>query len=174
MASSTTAATALPARILTQDGVFSEDGWPVLDGAQNARAGQAALLPLADFLALPQPTVHGVWLAPTDVAAALEPHLPTLQLIAVRFPSFGDGRGYSIAALLRRSGYRGDLRAIGDVLVDQLHMLRRVGFSSFALRADQAEQDARTALNRYSDPYQGAYDALLPAYRRQPRLGAVG
>ena len=174
MASSTTAAAALPPRILTREGTFIDDSWTVLDSAAEARAGGPALLPLVDDLAQPQPPSHGVWLAPTDNAATLEAHLATLPLIAVRFPSFGDGRGYSIAALLRRSGYRGDLRAIGEVLVDQLHMLRRVGFTSFALRADQAEHDARTALNRYSDPYQGAYDALLPAFRRQPRLGATG
>jgi uncharacterized protein (DUF934 family) len=174
MAASISAAPARAARILTRDGTFIDDSWTVLDSAEEARPGQPALMPLANYLAQPQPTAHGVWLGPTDDAATLEPYLATLPLIAVRFPSFGDGRGYSIAALLRRSGYRGDLQAIGDVLVDQLHMLRRVGFTSFALRADQAEQDARTALNRYSDPYQGAYDALLPAFRRAPRLGTAG
>jgi len=174
MAASTSAVPAGAARILTRDGTFIDDSWTVLESAEEARAGQPALLPVADYLAQPQPMVHGVWLEPTDNPATLEPHLATLPLIAVRFPSFGDGRGYSIAALLRRGGYRADLRAIGDVLVDQLHMLRRVGFTSFALRVDQAEQDALTALKRYCDPYQGVYDALLPAFRRQPRLGAVG
>lgn len=174
MAASTSSEPARAARILIRDGTFIDDCWTVLDSAEEARPDRPALLPLADYLAQPQPTDHGVWLGPTDSPATLEPHLATLPLIAVRFPSFGDGRGYSLAALLRRSGYRGDLRALGDVLVDQLHMLRRIGFTSFALRADQAEQDALTALNRYSDPYQGAYDALLPAYRREPRLGATG
>jgi len=173
MAASTSVPAALAPRILMREGTFIDDSWTVVDSAEEARTGRPALLPLADYLAQPQPTTHGVWLAPTDNAATLEAHLATLPLIAVRFPSFGDGRGYSIAALLRRGGYRGDLRAIGDVLVDQLHMLRRVGFTSFALRADQGEEDAKTALRRYSDPYQGVYDALLPAFRREPRLGAA-
>ncbi len=174
MAASTSSAPARAARILTRKGIFIDDFWTVLDSAEEACADRPALLPFADYLAQPQPTMHGVWLAPTDNAATLGPYLLTLPLIAVRFLSFGDGRGYSIAALLRRGGYRGDLRAIGDVLIDQLHMLRRVGFTSFALRADQADEDAKTALRRYSDPYQGAYDTLLPAFRREPRLGAAG
>jgi uncharacterized protein (DUF934 family) len=150
MAASTSSAPARAARILTRKGIFIDDFWTVLDSAEEARADRPALLPLADYLAQSQPTAHGVWLAPTDNAATLDPHLATLLLIAVRFPSFGDGRGYSIAALLRRSGYRADLRAIGDVLVDQLHMLRRVGFTSFALRADQAvrRQDCAQTLFR--------------------------
>ena len=85
-----------------------------------------------------------------------------------------DGRGYSIAALLRtRLNYRGELRATGEVLVDQVFMLRRVGFDSFALRADQAEADARTALRRYSAVYQAAADVAVPAFKRRAAvLGA--
>lgn len=155
-----------PPRVLTRDGVFTDDAWPVLDAESDVADVDAALLPLARYLAQPQAAAHGVWLAPTDDPAALASHLPALPLIAVAFPKFTDGRGYSIAALLRRQGYAGDLRAIGDVLVDQLFMLKRVGFTSFALRADQSEDDARAALNRYSDAYQPAYVIDRPPYRR--------
>jgi hypothetical protein len=85
MATSTTAAAALPPRILTREGTFIDDSWTVLDSAAEARADGPALLPLVDYLAQPQPTTHGVWLAPTDNAATLEAHLATLPLIAVRF-----------------------------------------------------------------------------------------
>ena len=158
--------TAAAARVLTRDGVFTDDAWPVLQADEAAAAGEAVLLPLATYLAQPQSADHGVWLAPDDDLAPLAQHLASVPLVAVQFPRFADGRGYSIAHLVRRLGYRGDLRAIGEILADQLHMLRRVGFSSFALRADQDPDLARAALTRYSNSYQGAHDEPLPAFRR--------
>jgi uncharacterized protein (DUF934 family) len=154
------------ARVLTRDGTFTADSWPVLDDVASADGLEPALLPLARYLAQPQPAAHGVWLAPTDNPGALAPYLSTIPLIAVQFPKFTDGRGYSIAALLRRLGYRSDLRAIGEVLIDQLFMLKRVGFTSFALRADQSEEGARAALNRFSDAYQPAWVIDTAPYRR--------
>ena len=158
--------TQVPPRILTCDGALIDDHWAALAPGDGAEDAQPALLPLDAYLARPQSAAHGVWLAPTDDPAALDAHLASVPLVAVQFPKFADGRGYSIAARLRRRGYRGDLRAIGEVLVDQLFMLKRVGFTSFALRADQSEADARAALNRYSDAYQAAYAIGLPPYRR--------
>jgi uncharacterized protein (DUF934 family) len=157
---------ALPARMLTRDGVFTADAWPVVEADAADTEADPALLPLASYLARPQPAAHGVWLAPTDDPAALGPYLGAVPLVAVQFPKFADGRGYSIAAVLRRLGYRGDLRAIGEVLVDQLFMLKRAGFTSFALRADQPDDAARAALRRYSEAYQAAWEIDLPPYRR--------
>jgi uncharacterized protein (DUF934 family) len=162
-----------PTRVLTRDGVFTDDYWPVITDEGELGDADAALLPLTAYLAQPQAAAHGVWLAPTDDAAALAPHLGSVPLIAVQFPTFSDGRGYSIAHHLRRLGYAGDLRAIGEVLVDQLYLLKRVGFSSFALRADQNPDDARAALSRYSGAYQGAFDTPQPAYRRAPRSAHI-
>ena len=159
-------AVALPPRVLTRDGIFTDDPWPVLTNDAETGDADAALLPLAVYLAQEQPAAHGVWLAPTDDATVLAPHFDAVPLVAVQFPKIADGRGYSLAALLRRRGYRGDLRAIGEVLIDQLYMLKRVGFTSFALRADQSEDDALVALHRYSDAYQGAYEVKVPPYRR--------
>jgi uncharacterized protein (DUF934 family) len=85
----------------------------------------------------------------------------------VQFPKFGDGRGFSTAALLRnRHGWRGELRAIGDVLRDQLFFMKRVGFDSFALRADRNVEEAVASLSDFSDSYQGSVEPHLPAYRR--------
>jgi uncharacterized protein (DUF934 family) len=153
-------------RVLTRDGVFTDDPWPLAVSDADVPATDAVLLPLAAYLSQPQSAAHGVWLAPTDDPAALVPHLGSVPLVAVQFPKFADGRGYSLAHLIRRLGYAGDLRAVGEVLIDQLFMLKRVGFSSFALRADQSEDDARAALYRYSAAYQGAFDQPLPAFRR--------
>lgn len=80
-------------------------------------------------------------------------------VIAIAFPAFRDGRGYSIARLLReRHGYSGELRAVGDVLPDQLFYLARVGFDAFALREDQDPQRALAAFDTFSAAYQPALD----------------
>jgi uncharacterized protein (DUF934 family) len=131
------------------------------------------LLPLALYLTQSPSATHGVWLSPTDDPAALVPYLDAVPLIAIDFPVFNDGRGYSTAAVLRsRHRYRGDLRAIGDVLIDQLFFLRRVGFTSFLLRADQDHLKAAAKLRTFSDAYQGAADDPLPAFRRHARPNA--
>ena len=92
-----------------------------------------------------------MWPGPDDDVAPLLPWLATLPLIAIRFPVFTDGRGYSLARLLRgRHGYAGELRAVGDVLRDQLYFLQRCGFDSFALRADQPPEEALAAFHDYS------------------------
>lgn len=114
----------------------------------------------------------GVWLAGNEEPAPLASWLPVLKLVAVDFPKFTDGRGYSIAFLLRsRLGYRGELRAIGDVLADQLFYMRRVGFDSFAVRADKDIRHALEVLKPFSEVYQGSWDNPVPAFRRHHRSG---
>ena len=106
-------------------------------------------------------------------AADLLPLQDRLELVAIDFPKLTDGRGYSTATLVRtRLQYRGDLRAIGEVLVDQVFMLRRVGFSSLALRGDQPIEVARAALKSYSNVYQNAADGSRPAFRRPAAVAA--
>ncbi len=100
-----------------------------------------------------------------DDARALLPRLAQLALIEVSFPSFRDGRGYSSARILREAGFSGELRAAGDVLVDQIAFMRRCGFDSFAPQApiDRAVLDA--ALTRYAHVYQGAADGAVPVWQ---------
>jgi uncharacterized protein (DUF934 family) len=101
----------------------------------------------------------GVWLEPSEDPAELFALPPLPELIAVRFPAFTDGRGYSTARLLRdRHGYRGEVRAIGDVLRDTLFDLARCGFDAFALRADQDAAAALAAFDDFSEVYQAAAD----------------
>nr|MDT0253482.1 DUF934 domain-containing protein [Endozoicomonas sp.] len=84
---------------------------------------------------------------------------------------FMDGRGYSIARLLRdRFDYRGDVRAIGDVLVDQIYYLKRCGFSSFRLREDQNPEYAIKALSSFGADYQTAANKSTPVYRLRHQL----
>ena len=110
----------------------------------------------------------GVWLEADADPAAVAQDPGRLDLIAVRFASFTDGRGYSLARLLReRYGYRGELRAIGDVLRDQLYYLSRCGFDAFALRADQDIEQALSALDDFSEAYQASAERPKPLFRRR-------
>ena len=112
-----------------------------------------------------QTNATAVRLEAGDDARALLGHLDKLSLVEVSFPSFRDGRGYSAARILREGGYAGELRAAGDVLVDQLPLMRRCGFDSFA---PEAEIDAATlgrAMNRYDYRYQAAADAAVPVWK---------
>ncbi len=92
-----------------------------------------------------------------DVRALL-PHLDRLALIEIAFPAFRDGRGYSSARILREAGYTGELRAQGDVLVDQIVPMRRCGFDAFAPEMPLDRQAVVRALDRYDHVYQKAAD----------------
>lgn len=100
-------------------------------------------------------------------ARELLPYLDRLSLVEVNFPAYGDGRGYSAARILREAGYQGELRAVGDVLVDQLVAMRRCGFDSF--RPDKALDDTAVerALNRYADVYQKTVDGRSPVWAKR-------
>lgn len=117
----------------------------------------------------------GVWMETherlEDLVGSL-PDINVLPLIAVHFPRFADGRGFSLATLLRtRYDYRNELRAIGDVLRDQLFYMKRCGFDAFAIREDRSAEEALASLRDFSEPYQGAVDNPLPVWRRHVRYG---
>ncbi|NBQ69581.1 MAG: DUF934 domain-containing protein [Nitrosomonadaceae bacterium] len=112
----------------------------------------------------------GVWLASDERPEELKGDLEKFSVIAVDFPKFSDGRGYSIAFNLRaRLGYSGELRAIGDVLRDQLFYLQRVGFDAFAPRPDRKIEDVIKGLSDFSEVYQTSFDQKLPLFRRVQR-----
>ena len=99
---------------------------------------------------------------PSDIA---EPR--RLALIAIEFPRFTDGRGYSIARILRREGFTGELRAVGWVLRDQLHYMARCGFDAFELQPGKSLESALEAFSEFSVSYQTAADEQRPLYRRR-------
>lgn len=107
---------------------------------------------------------NAVRLEPHEDARALIPHLGQLSLIEVSFPKFRDGRGYSSARILREAGYTGTLRAVGDILVDQLLFLRRAGFDSESPNQPLNPQVAAATLARYPHVYQKATDPTPPAW----------
>ncbi len=117
----------------------------------------------------------GVWLGPSDDAAAIAADTVALPLIAVDFPQFTDGRGYSTARLLRdRYGFKGELRAIGDVLRDQLFALAECGFDAFAIRADRDAADALAGLDDFSGVYATTSHTPQPWFRRRAAQGQAG
>lgn len=97
-------------------------------------------------------------------ARELLPYLEQIQLVVVNFPVFGDGRGYSAARILREAGYAGELRATGDVLVDQVGYMVRCGFDSFAPDQPLEPVALKAALSRFPQPYQPAADATRPIW----------
>ena len=98
-------------------------------------------------------------------ARALIPYLDRLALVEIDFPRFRDGRGYSSARILREAGYKGEIRASGDVLVDQILFMRRCGFDSFASQHVLNPDDVEAALNRYGNVYQDATDDAVPIWK---------
>ncbi|HZU63808.1 MAG TPA: DUF934 domain-containing protein [Novosphingobium sp.] len=101
-----------------------------------------------------QTNAVAVRLEPGDDARDLLPYLDRLKLVEVTFPAFTDGRGYSSARILREAGYAGELRAVGDIGVDQLSHLKRVGFDAIAPEAELNAEDATRAFATWPEVYQ--------------------
>ena len=114
---------------------------------------------------LDQSNATAVRIEPGDDARALLPHLDRIALVEVNFPVFGDGRGYSAARILREEGYTGELRAVGDVLIDQLAIMRRCGFDAFAPDKRLDEADAAKAFATWPHEYQAAADDAAPIWK---------
>lgn len=123
---------------------------------------ESPIAPLAAFLA--GGNFAAVRIEPGEDARALLPHLGRLKLIEIAFPKFRDGRGYSSAAILRQAGFAGEIRAAGNVLVDQLGFMRRVGFDSFAADKPLDRQVVEATLDRYPYVYMKAADGRPPVW----------
>ncbi|WP_310497848.1 DUF934 domain-containing protein [Sandarakinorhabdus sp.] len=121
-----------------------------------------APVPLAEFLA--GANTAAVRLEPGDDARVLVPHLARLALVEIGFPKFRDGRGYSAARILREAGYAGEIRAQGDVLVDQIGFMVRVGFDSFAPVKPLDPAVTKLTRERYSNVYMKAADGRPPIW----------
>ena len=166
-------------RYIIRDLAVVADDWQLLpaiaDGAAAALPNGKLIVPLNVWLAQTDALTErklpiGVWLDSHQDAAEIAHSINRFAVIAVNFPKFADGRGYSMATLLRsRYGYQGELRAIGDVLRDQLFYLQRVGFNAFAVRADKDIQDALKGPKDFSVRYQGSVDQPLPLFKRSAR-----
>ena len=111
-----------------------------------------------------QTNAVAVRIEPGEDTRELLPHLDRLRRIDIAFPAFTDGRGYSAARILREAGFTGELRAVGDVLVDQLAYMRRCGFDAFTPDAPLDPVDVDAALSRFPEVYQAAADDRVPIW----------
>jgi uncharacterized protein (DUF934 family) len=160
---------------LIRDRALAADAWTLLRTAASLAElpeNGSVIVPLALWTqqreALSGRGHVGVLLAPTDDPATLADDIAALPLIAVDFPQFTDGRGYSTARLLREKyAFRGELRAVGDVLRDQLRCLAASGFDAFALRGDRDAQEALKHLDDFSDSYQSTVPQPVPYFSRR-------
>lgn len=130
---------------------------------EHLTSGEEPCVTLDAFLN--QSNATAVRLEPDEDARALIPFLDRLQLIEIAFPKFRDGRGFSAARILREAGYAGELRAQGDVLVDQIAFMQRCGFDSFAPEKPLNPADVEAALARFPHAYQGAADGAVPIWK---------
>lgn len=115
-----------------------------------------------------------VWLDSDQAAELIASDLPQLPLVALNFPGFMDGRSYSTAVVLRRHhGYSGEIRAIGDVLRDQLFYMKRCGFTTFDLKDSVKLEDAQRAFRDFSGSYASTIEEPRPLFRLHQRAGGA-
>lgn len=150
---------------LIKDGQRQDDLWTLIDDDAPLPADGPVILPLALYQAQKaewdaSDRDLGVWLNDEQMAEDVTDSLDNLALIALRFPKFADGRGFSKARLLReRYGYSGELRAIGDFLPDQVFYMGRCGINAFACRTEDEASIALALLAPFSVRYQGGTDS---------------
>lgn len=144
-----------------------------LDKIEGTDTMSNVIVPLATWLTEKETLTRsgrtiGVWLDSEDDPYSVANDIATLPLIALKFPSFRDGRAYSSAAILRsRLHFKGELRAIGDVLRDQLYYMQKCGFDSFELSDGVKTEDALSAFSDFHTGYQSAVTEPTPLFRRR-------
>jgi uncharacterized protein (DUF934 family) len=163
---------------LIKHGTLVPDAWVLVrspDELENLekRSGEDLILPLALWLTEQQSIASrqgqtAVWLNSNEIPESIAGYLDRLPLVALNFPEFKDGRPYSSARELRqRWRYQGEIRAVGDVLRDQLFFMKRCGFDAFLLREDQNLDAALSAFHDFQDAYQPGIIQPLPLFRRR-------
>lgn len=163
---------------LIKNGRFTDNPWTLIDRDSDL---QSCMSRETDHLIVPLPLWRehrqalldsgrkiGVWLDSDETADELADELAQLPLVALNFPAFKDGRGFSSAVTLRRRyHYQGEVRAIGDILPDQLFYMKRCGFDSFELGDQVRDEDALKAFSDFSTSYASTVEEPLPLFRRR-------
>jgi uncharacterized protein (DUF934 family) len=151
---------------LIKQGVIVENAWQPVD-ADSETTTSDQILSLEQWLALDDKSGRAVQLESGQDLEPLLDHLAQIPLIAVNFPVFTDGRGFSYGRELRERGYGGELRACGHFIRDQITYLHRCGFDAFQMTDDSELEDALDSLEGFSEHYQAAIDQPLPLFRRR-------
>ncbi|WEX78795.1 DUF934 domain-containing protein [Sinorhizobium numidicum] len=162
-------------KIWKETGFVNDDPWVVETDEAKAGSNEKAILGLDAFLeaaAASGASGLGVLIAPADDATRIAPYLDRIALVAVAFPAFNDGRAFSHASLLRtRIGFEGEIRAVGDVLIDQIPLMLRCGIDSFAITNATAikrlsEGRLPGIANHYQPTARPSVDAKSYSWRR--------
>ncbi|MGO1117983.1 DUF934 domain-containing protein [Rhodovibrionaceae bacterium A322] len=158
----------------------ARDDWQVVERLEDLSDGQPALISLELWQSARDSLIGrnaplGLKLESHQSPALLAEDLEHFSLLALDFPRYGDGRAYSYARLLReRYGFKEEIRAVGDVLYDQLHNMQRCGFTALEIPDDKVDSWL-AAFAELSNSYQPTGDGRLPvwALRRQARVSAA-
>jgi uncharacterized protein (DUF934 family) len=151
---------------LIKNAAIVENQWLAVT-AENDSGEARQILSLEQWEALESKADSAVQLEPGQTPAPLLDHLEELALVAINFPAFADGRGFSYARELRERGYQGEIRAVGHFIRDQLYYLKRCGFDAFQLDDEALLDGALSSLNEFSESYQAAIDQPQPLFRRR-------
>ncbi|MBT6105707.1 DUF934 domain-containing protein [SAR92 clade bacterium H231] len=158
---------------LLKEGQVVDNSWStVVEDAGDLPPGDI-LLPLQRWLHQhSQLSQHsgrvGLWIEGNEEIEAVAEQLIQAPVVAIRFPKFVDGRGFSAARLLReRYGYQGEIRATGEIIRDQLYLLQRCGFNAFEFGEEVDLAEASKSLADFSDAYQVAADQPIPLFKRR-------
>ena len=161
---------------IIKDAAIIEDNWQLIAKSDSGEYS-ASDLPAGDLI-LPCKAFNelqadlndrnvAVWLESDETPSEIN-NLENAEFVAINFPAFADGRGYSYAHKLRMQlNFDGEIRAVGDVLQDQLFYMLRVGFTSFAMREDQNLEQALERFKDFSMNYQGAVEQREPLFVRR-------
>lgn len=125
------------------------------------------VLDLEQWLGMNDRSTRAVMLEPGETLAPLIEHLEEIPLVLVNFPTFMDGRGFSYGRELRERGYKGELRAVGHFMRDQLTYLVRCGFDAFQMEDESQLDDAVASLKDFNEYYQASIDRPEPLFRRR-------
>jgi uncharacterized protein (DUF934 family) len=151
---------------LIKQGHIIDDVWlPLNPDVALLTSGQ--ILTLQQWQQLADKSGSAVQLEADQEPIPLFPFLREIQLVVINFPAFTDGRGFSYARDLRERGYRGELRACGHFIRDQLTYLHRCGFDAFQMADESGLDSALASLSDFSEHYQAAIDQPLPLFRRR-------
>lgn len=160
---------------LLKDGVAVDDVWAFVEDGHELSPGGCIVVTLGRFLSehdqlLARNQSIGVRLGNSDDPKLLEPFLDQLHLIELQFPKYTDGRAFSQAQLLRgRYGYKGEVRATGQILRDQLRLMIRSGFDAIQFDDADAEAIYEFSSREFSEFYQAAPDTSASIFLKRHR-----
>ena len=166
--------------VLVKDLAIIEDPWTLIDSldSDDPAPGEPAIVPFDHWISARQAVTEanvrtlrssetGFWVEGDADIEQICNHLAGASVVAVKFPAFADGRGLSLGALLRsRCGFKGELRAFGDILPDLAQYLHRSGFDAFVVEDRRAAEVAVASIQSITDHYQASVLEPQPAFRR--------